>query len=211
MRNTQKVGWAGLVVAVQARIRLKRSFDERFHSYHGYVLRVEGTCGGERGEFLIGVGKAAHQKYQFQVGMELSGLSVPVDDPRLEVAGFYKTSGIRIERDAEEVSRPGPPFVGVPPDLETYRERGHRRLDVRTYTARCTTCLWGCQMPVEMIVDHWNPSQKRYRLETFCYGPLSCRFYRAGATRKVPGRKGMVYEEEDWVDEDAVSHRWPDE
>jgi hypothetical protein len=27
----------------------------------------------------------------------------------------------------------------------------------------------------------------------------------------VPGRKGMVYEEEDWVDEEATAHRGPDE
>ena len=58
-----------------------------------------------------------------------------------------------------------------------------------------------------MIIDHWNPSQRRYRTETFCYGPLSCRLYSAGPTRKVPGRRGMQYVEEDWVDEDATSHR----
>jgi hypothetical protein len=62
-------------------------------------------------------------------------------------------------------------------------------------------------MPVEMIIDHWNPSQRRYRTETFCYGPLSCSFYKPGPTRRVPGRRGMVYEEADWVDQDAVSHR----
>ena len=66
-------------------------------------------------------------------------------------------------------------------------------------------------MPVEMIIDQWNPSQKKYRFETFCYGPKSCPLYRAGATRKVPGRRGMTWEEEDWVDEDATSHRGPDE
>jgi hypothetical protein len=62
-------------------------------------------------------------------------------------------------------------------------------------------------MPVEMIVDHWNPSKKRYRFETFCYGPKSCAYYRAGPRRKVPGRKGMSYTEEDWVDEDRTAHR----
>jgi hypothetical protein len=66
-------------------------------------------------------------------------------------------------------------------------------------------------MAVEIIIDHWNPSQKRYRFETFCYGPKSCSFYRAGPRRKVPGRKGMSYTEEDWVDEDATSQRGPDE
>lgn len=35
-------------------------------------------------------------------------------------------------------------------------------------------------MPVEMIVDHWNPSQKRYRFETFSYGPKNCVHCRCG-------------------------------
>ncbi len=62
-----------------------------------------------------------------------------------------------------------------------------------------------------MIIDQWNPSQRRYRTETFCYGSLSCPFYQSGPTRKVPSRKGMSYTEEDWVDDDATLHRGPDE
>ena len=62
-------------------------------------------------------------------------------------------------------------------------------------------------MAVEIIVDRWNPADKRYRFETFCYGPKSCPVYKAGPTRKVPGRKGMTWEEEDWVDQAAVAHR----
>ena len=209
--DRDKVAWSGRLVAVQPRIRLMRSFDERHHSYLGYVLRVDGMCGDEAGKFMIAVGKGVHEKYQFRVGMELSGLSVLVDDPRLETAGYYKTSRIKIKIDTEDTPPKGPPFLGVPPDLPTYRERGHRRLDARTYTAKCNTCIWGSRMPVEIIVDHWNPSQKKYRFETFCYGPKSCPLYRAGATRKVPGRRGMTWEEEDWVDEDVTSHRGPDD
>jgi len=52
-----------------------------------------------------------------------------------------------------------------------------------------------------------KPEVKRYRFETFCYGPKSCSLYRSGPTRKVPGRSGMSWEEEAWVDEDATSHR----
>jgi hypothetical protein len=111
----------------------------------------------------------------------------------------------RVEIDA------GPPWLGEPPALEVYRQRGHRRLAARTFDTTCGHCLWGCRMPVEIIVDQWKPSNKRYRLETFCYGPLSCPSYKAGPTRKVPGRRGMSYEEEDWVDEDATAHRAPDE
>jgi hypothetical protein len=209
--NIEKVAWSGRIKAVQPRIRLMRSFDERSHSYQGYVLRIDGTCGDETGEFQIAIGKTAHEKHQFRAGMEVSGLSVPVPDPRLETAGLYKTSGIKVGKEAEEDTSLPPPFLGVPPDLETYRSRGHRRLDARTYTGKCTACIWGCRMPVEMIIDHWNPSRKQYRFETFCYGPKSCPLYRAGAKQKVPGRKGMSYTEEDWVDEDATSHRGPDD
>jgi hypothetical protein len=57
------------------------------------------------------------------------------------------------------------------PLLSVYRERGHRRLAPRTYEEKCTTCMWGCHMAVETIIDQWNPSNRRYRTEIFCYGP----------------------------------------
>lgn len=163
-----KIAWSGVVTSVQPRIRLTRSFDQRSHTYQGYVLRVRGTVGDEAREVSVAIGEAAQAKHGFQTGDTV-------------------------------------------PALPVYRERGHRRLAARTYDTSCRSCIWGALMAVEMIVDHWNASQKRYRTETFCYGPLSCPLYRAGPTRKVPGRKGMSWEEEDWVDEDAVSHRDPDD
>ena len=210
-KSREKMEWSGHIVAVQPRIRLMRSFDQRSHNYLGYALRVAGFIGDEPGELIVAVGKAAHKKHQFRVGMEVYALAAPVPDARLETAGFYKTSGIKILNDPEDAPPDGPPFQGVPPDLDTYRSRGHRRLDPRTYETRCSTCIWGCRMPVEMIIDHWNPSKKRYRFETFCYGAKSCSYYRAGTPRKVPGRKGMSYTEEDWVDQDDTSHRGPDD
>jgi hypothetical protein len=42
-------------------------------------------------------------------------------------------------------------------------------------------------------------------------GPRSCPFYEPGPARKVPGRRGMTYTEEDWVDIEATSHRRLDE
>jgi hypothetical protein len=181
--------------------------DQRHHGYQGYVLRIDGMCGDKAGDWLIAIGEAAQDKHRFHAGMEACGVSVAVDDPRLETATLYKTSALKVIKQPNAVASSPPPFEGVPPDLETYRSRGHRRLDARTYGAKCTTCIWGCRMPVEITVDHWNPSQKRYKFETFCYGPKNCFFHRAGATRMVPGRKGMVWEEADWVDEDATSHR----
>ncbi len=59
---------------------------------------------------------------------------------------------------------------------------------------------------IEVIIDQWNPSSRRYQTETFCYGPRSCPLYQSGPARKVPDRHGMSYTEEDWVDDEATSH-----
>ncbi len=210
-RGKDKISWSGKVVSIQPRIGLTRSFDQRTHSYLGYILTIEGVVGGEERTFTVGLGKEAQAKHQIRAGDVASGRSEVVQDSRKEVAEYYKTSELKVVERGPEVASLPPPWEGLPPELEIYRQRGHRRLDPRTYEGKCGTCIWGCRMPVEMIIDHWNPSKKRYRVETFCYGPKSCGVYKAGLTRKVPGRKGMVWEEADWVDEDAVSHRGMDE
>jgi hypothetical protein len=156
-------------------------------------------------------GEGAHAKHQFRAGNTVSGEALPVADPRLETVEFYKVSNVKVTVGEIQEETPPPPWRGVPPPLSVYRERGHRRLAARTYKEKCTTCLWGCHMAVEMIIDQWNPSERRYRTETFCYGPRSCPLYRSGPARKVPGRRGMSYTEEDWVDDDATSHRGSDE
>lgn len=205
-----KLPWRGHLISVQPRIRLHRSFDQRDHSYLGYVLEVDGVVGDEQRRVIVAIGNGAQAKHGFQVGDEVGGLGQPVADKRRETAELYKVSKLKLYARSTPDFSP-PPWLGVPPALDTHRQRGHRRLDARTYSSKCSACIWGCRMPVEMTIDHWNPGQARYRFETFCYGPKSCPLYRAGPTRKVPGRKGMVWEEENWVDEDATGHRAEDE
>ena len=206
----EKVDWRGRVVSIQPRIRMVRSFDERGHSYLGYSLILEGVIGGEEREFTVGIGKAMQAKFRLRVGDEVSGRGVPVADPRREPVELYRVSKLRVVRRGEDKDWIPPPWYGVPPDLEVYRERGHRRLSARTYKSKCRSCIWGCRMAVEMIIDPWDP-QIRYRYETFCYGPKSCANYKAGPRRVVPGRKGMRWEEPDWLDEQETAHRGPDE
>ena len=209
--NQNKLEWQGVLIAIQPRIRLLRSFSERSHSYLGYSLRLRGTIGSTEGEFLVGIGKAAQAKHAFRVGDTIRGRSEPDADSRIETVSYYKTACLDLASREQELEPSPPPWHGIPPELPVYRERGHRRLAPRTYESKCESCIWACRMPVEMIIDQWNPRKKRYRFETFCYGPKSCAFYKSGPTRKVPGRKGMTYEEEDWVDEDATSRRSMDE
>lgn len=209
--SPERFRWRGRILSVQPRIRLLRSFDQRNHSYLGYALGVQGNLDGREATFTVGIGPAAQAKHAFRVGDEVEGAAVSVADPQTEAVSHYKASGLRATARAPETTAAGPPWLGVPPDLPTYRTRGHRRLDPRTYETRCSTCLWGCRMAVEMIIDQWKPNVTRWRYETFCYGPKNCRLYAAGATRKVPGRKGMTWEEPDWVDEEATAHRGEDE
>jgi hypothetical protein len=207
----EKIGWQGVLLSVQPRIRLTRSFDQRSHTYLGYALKVSGRVGSEAREFLVGIGQGAHTKHHFRAGNAVSGDAQTVPDPHFETVEFCKVSNLKVGPTEDEDEAPPPPWRGVSPPLAVYRERGHRRLAARTFQQKCWSCIWGCRMPVEMIIDHWNPSRRRYRTETFCYGPLSCPLYQPGPARTVPGRRGMTYTEEDWVDDEATSHRRPEE
>lgn len=163
-----KIIFQGMLIAVQPRIRLLRSFDERSHNYLGYALRVNGVIGNEEREFTVGIGKGAQEKHEFRAGDVVSGESLPVQDKSLETVEFYKASKLRFVQRSQEIEEKTPPWMGVPVELETYRRRGHRRLDARTYESKCSSCIWGCKMAVEIIIDHWNRGNKKYRQETFC-------------------------------------------
>ena len=63
-----KIEWQGKLIGVQPRIRLTRSFDQRQHSYLGYILLADGLIGGSSTQFLVGIGKGAQAKYHFQSG-----------------------------------------------------------------------------------------------------------------------------------------------
>jgi hypothetical protein len=212
-----KMNFKGLITSIQPRIRLTRSFDEASHTYLGYAIKITGTIDNQetissnQNVFSIGIGKAAQAKFNFKVNDVISGECLPVPDPDMEPVDYYKISKLaRVEEG--ELGSTSAPWESVPPELEVYRERGHRRLAARTYDSKCSSCMWGARMPVEIVVDNWNPrGRRKYRFETFCYGPLSCKLYKAGPNRKVEGRGGMVYVEEDWVDEANVAHRGMDE
>ncbi len=139
--GVEKTRWHGVLISVQPRIRLGRSFDQRSHTYLGYALRVRGSIGSEAREFLVGVGEGAHAKHQFRAADTVSGQALPVADPRIETVEFYKVSHVEVAVRGVAEETPPPPWRGVPPPLLVYRQRGHRRLAARTYEEKCTTCM----------------------------------------------------------------------
>ena len=78
----EKISWNGVLLSVQPRIRLNRSFDQRSRTYLGYALKIRGMVGSEAREFLVAVGQGAHAKHQFQAGAAVSGDALPVPDAR---------------------------------------------------------------------------------------------------------------------------------
>ena len=103
------------------------------------------------------------------------------------------------ERGPADQDAPANPDGGIAPPLPEYRARGHRRLDKGTYEERCGCCPLGLVMATEMIIDQWDPSNKRWRFETHCYGPRDCPRYRAGRPYRVQGRKPWMV----WVEDDV--------
>ena len=139
----------------------------------------------------------------------MSGLGVASSAE--EPADLYRISKLIVEHAHSEVPSTQPPWIGPVPDLEIYRSRGHRRLAPATFNKKCNTCKWACRMSIDIILDKWNPDHRKFRYETFCYGPNACEFYRAGRTRMVPWKGGPSVEIPDWWDKEATSHRGPED
>ena len=66
--RVDKIAWQGVLLSVQPRIRLTRSFDQRSHTYLGYALKIRGMVGSEAREFLVAVGKARTPNTSFRLG-----------------------------------------------------------------------------------------------------------------------------------------------
>ena len=146
-----KSTFKGTIITIQPRIRLTRSFDEPSHTYLGYAIILVGEIDTQHTTFSIGIGKAAHAKHQFKVNDIISGECVLVPDPDLEPTQFYKVSKLKLITRSTIITNTSSPWELVPPELEVYRERGHRRLAARTYEVFCSSCMWGARMPVEII------------------------------------------------------------
>lgn len=109
-----KIDWDGEVLSVQPCIRLTRSFDQRSHSYLGYVLRIHGMVGGGAREFVVALGKGAHDKHQFRPGDHVSGVGMRILGHRLETADLYTVSKLKVIM--------GDQTSGAPPVVRAFAE-----------------------------------------------------------------------------------------
>ena len=106
------IAWSGVVMSIQPRVRLLRSFDQRSDTYLGYVVRLAGSVDGEPRMFAIAIGEAAHDRHRVEVGTALSGMGVPVPVTRTETAELYKISKLKVLNRADRAGAPPPWITG---------------------------------------------------------------------------------------------------
>ena len=101
---------------------------------------------------------------------------------------------------------PGPPWKQEVPPLEIYAWRGERMLSKASWRGKCFQCIWANMANVTIQYD-FDRNIVHNRFETFCYGPLSCKYYNRGPARTVPYKGMSGVKDQGWLDEICVEYR----
>lgn len=206
-QNEGKISWQGRILSIQCRAWVWRyKLDNRTHHHLGFNVWIQGTAGEKPGKFIIAISDTQYAKLQFRIGDESKGTAWPCIKAKHDIADYYRAGGLKVvSRASTEPAKVIPPFVGALPPLEVFQERGARMLDSKRWRKECFTCMWANKSAVEIEYDFGRV--KRYRKETFCYGPKSCPWYDMGAPRPVQYVDGYGSEDTGWMDEICTEGR----
>lgn len=194
--NPDKVAWTGVIISVQPRTSVWRyKIDNRTHYYNGYNLFLEGEVEAVTKRFSVAISEKQQMKNEFHIGDFVKGTAWTKMYSFSEYADFYRAGNLKvINRLADYIPITVPPYVMPLPDMETYAQRGARMLSSSCYKGKCFQCIWATMATVVIEYD-WGVRQK-YRFESFCYGPKSCKFYKMGKPRAVPYKdEGSCYDD----------------
>ncbi len=185
--TSEKISWQGEIQSIQPRTRVWRYLtDNRTHYHLGYNFFIEGLCSEGKRQFVIAVSENQQSKGLYRIGDILSGTAWTKKYEEREFADYYRAGSIKINNRAIEGNIPAaPPWIKMPPSMETYQKRGARILSKRLWETKCFQCIWANMANAEIQWD-FDKDIKKYRFESFCYGPKSCKSYRMGRPRSVP-------------------------
>lgn len=206
-----KVYWQGVVMSIQPRTTVWRyMLDNRTHSHIGYNLFLAGVADGLSKPFSVAISEKQQRERAFRIGDEVSGTAWTKMYNESDYADYYRAGALkRIKACDIGTDSTIPPWKIAPPDLATYENRGARMLALSCWKNKCFQCVWANMAAVE-IEYNWGVS-KKYRFESFCYGPKSCKLYKMGKPRAVPYKgKGALYDE-GWLDDLCTEARGSDE
>ncbi len=158
-----------------------------------------------QGSFSLAISTKQQEKHHFCIGDKLCGTAWTKLHPESEFADYYKAGALVKTPAATPVPEDTPPFRSEVPDLYTYAWRGCRMLDRTCFKKKCFQCKWAAMANVT-IEYNFGKTQK-HRFESFCYGPLSCRFYKMGRPRAVPYQGKDSDYDDGWLDELCVENR----
>jgi hypothetical protein len=211
--NSDKIDWRGTVISIQPRTRVWRYVtDNRTHYCLGYNLFLDGAADDVEKQFVVAISEKQQQAGAFHIGDEIQGTAWTKQYPEREFADYYRAGSLkRIGEAVNTVENPNsPPWIMTPPDMQTYEDRGARMLSQSLWKTKCFQCVWASMSNVEIA---WDIDKKinKYRFESFCYGPKSCRLYKMGRPRAVPYKNRGSALDEGWLDELCTEGRDWDE
>lgn len=207
----KKVKWHGVIISIQPRTTVWRYvLDNRTHSEIGYNLFFDGAVDETGGQFSVAISEKQQVKGAFRIGDSVAGTAWTKMYKESDYADYYRAGALkRLLATEDTVEAPTPPWRIAPPPLETYSWRGARQLAKTRWKGKCFQCVWANMAAVE-IEYNWGISRK-YRFESFCYGPKSCEFYDMGKPRAVPYKDRGTFYDEGWLDEICTDNRDYDE
>lgn len=207
-----KVNWQGEIISIQPRTRVWRYLtDNRTHYYLGYNLFISGSSSDGKERFTVAISEKQQLKILFRIGDVVEGTAWTKQYEEREFADFYKAGSLRLlNRAAVSLEMMPPPWIMAPPTMQVYEERGARLLSKSLWETKCFKCLWANMANVEIQWD-FDKNIKKYRFETFCYGPKSCKFYKMGRPRSVPYKNRGSAIDDGWLDDICTEGRDEDE
>jgi len=210
VNEPEKIEWQGIIVSIQPRTTVWRyRLDNRTHYHRGYNLFMDGEADGNKTRFSVAISEKQQMKLVFRIGDEAKGTAWTKMYDVSDYADYYRAGGLIIIQRAEQSETTPPPYLIEPPDMDTYEWRGARMLSSSCYKGKCFQCVYATMSAVE-IEYNWGVS-KKYRFESFCYGPKSCKYYKMGKPRAVPYKDcGSVFDE-GWMDDLCTERRDEDE
>lgn len=174
--------------------------DNRTHHHLGFNLLVKGEADGRAGRFIVAVSDTQHAKLQFRIGDVFRGTAWTCIKAKHDIADYYRAGGFKALSRADELTdSSGPPFRGLLPAIAVFERRGPRMLDGKLWRKQCFACMWANKSSVE--IEYKFGKVKRYRKETFCYGPRSCPLYDPGPPREVPYFDTFPVIDDGWMDD----------
>ena len=206
-QSCSRIEWEGQIESVQCRAWVWRyKTDNRTHHNLGFNLFVKGEADGRKGRFIVAVSDTQHAKQQFRIGDVFKGTAWPCSKARHDIADYHRAGGFKALSRADEQDDPsGPPFTDLLPRIEVFERRGARMLDAKLWRKPCFACMWANKSAVE--IEYKFDKVKRYRKETFCYGPRSCPFYDMGPPREVQYFDSFPSIDDGWLDDLCTEQR----